>query len=95
MVEEAQRLLDSGVSHESLEYYGLEYRFLSRYLRGELARNDMVQKLAAAIGRFAKRQETWFRRMERRGTVIHWLDPRDEPLAELLAAVGWSAPDSP
>ncbi|NIQ98054.1 MAG: tRNA (adenosine(37)-N6)-dimethylallyltransferase MiaA [Desulfuromonadales bacterium] len=95
MVEEAQRLLDAGLSHEALEYYGLEYRYLSRHLRGELNRNDMVQKLAGDIGRFAKRQVTWFRRMERRGTVIHWLDPRDEPLAELLSAVGWSAPDSP
>lgn len=95
MIEEAQRLLDSGVSHESLEYYGLEYRFLSRYLRGELNRNDMVQKLAAAIGKFAKRQETWFRRMERRGTSIHWLDPNDEPLGRLLGALGAGGAERP
>ena len=95
MVEEVRRLLDAGVSHESLEYYGLEYRYLSRYLGGELNYNDMVQKLSAAIGQFAKRQETWFRRMERRGTIIHWLDPMNEPLDRLLDFPGLSAPDSP
>jgi len=74
MVAEAQRLLEQGVSHEQLQFFGLEYRFLSRYLQGELNYNDMKQKLNSAIHQFAKRQDTWFRKMERRGDSIHWLD---------------------
>ncbi|MBF0623213.1 MAG: tRNA (adenosine(37)-N6)-dimethylallyltransferase MiaA [Magnetococcales bacterium] len=74
LVAEARRLLDQGVGHDLLEHYGLEYRFLARHLRGELNRNDLTQKLTAAICDFAKRQESWFRRMERNGLRIHWLD---------------------
>ena len=73
LIEEVQGLLDDGVSHENLEFYGLEYRFVSLHLRDELTFNDMFQKLNSAIHDFAKRQETWFRRMERNGTVINWL----------------------
>ena len=84
MLEEAARLHAAGVPWETLEFYGLEYRFLARHLQGQLNRNDMLQKLNSAIHDFAKRQETWFRRMERQGTVIHWLDGAGEPLAEAL-----------
>lgn len=83
MIEEVQCLLDRGISFKTLEFYGLEYRFIARYLKGELNRNDMFQKLKSAIHRFAKRQETWFRRMERRGTEIHWLDGSGDPLSNL------------
>lgn len=86
MIDEVQRLLDNGVTPERLDAYGLEYRFVSRYLRKELNRNDMFQKLNAAIHDFAKRQETWFRRMEKHGAEIIWLDATD-PLPGLLAAV--------
>lgn len=92
MLEEVESLHDSGVSWERLDYYGLEYRYLARHLRGELNRNDMVQQLAAAIGQFAKRQETWFRRMEKQGTLIHWLEGADDPGEALLARLkcdGW------
>jgi len=92
MLDEVQRLHQAGISWERLDYYGLEYRFLSRHLRGELNRNDMVQQLAGAICRFAKRQETWFRRMERQGIVIHWLEGADSPaetLLEQLKKDGW------
>lgn len=87
MIAEVEQLLDAGVTHASLEYYGLEYRFISRHLQGELNRNDMVQKLNSAIHQFAKRQETWFRRMERRGTVIHWLDGTGDMLGAALEII--------
>jgi tRNA dimethylallyltransferase len=87
MIEEVARLHDAGVPWEKLEFYGLEYRFIARHLQGELSRNDMFQKLNSAIHDFAKRQETWFRRMERNGTVIHWLNGAGEPLGEALAII--------
>jgi tRNA dimethylallyltransferase len=88
MIEEVKRLLESGVSFQTLDSYGLEYRFIGEYLRGELNRNDMVQKLRSAIHQFAKRQETWFRRMERQGTLIHWIDGSREPAKAILQILG-------
>ena len=73
MIEEVQQLHDSGIDWERLDYYGLEYRFVGAYLRGELTHSDLFKKLNSAIHAFAKRQETWFRRMERNGVLIHWL----------------------
>ena len=87
LIAEVERLLLGGVSYQTLEFYGLEYRFLARYLRGELNRNDMFQQLNSAIHDFAKRQETWFRRMERNGIVIHWVEGGGEPLAEALLVI--------
>ena len=84
MIEEVERLHAEGVPWETLEFYGLEYRFIALYLKGELNRNDMFQRLNSAIHDFAKRQETWFRRMERSGIVIRWLDGGGEPLQEAL-----------
>ncbi len=85
MIEEVLGLHDTGIPYSSLEYYGLEYRFIAQHLQGQLNRNDMVQKLNSAIHQFAKRQETWFRRMEKQGVVIHWLDGCGDPLSQLLA----------
>jgi tRNA dimethylallyltransferase len=84
LIEEVERLHASGIPWEVLEFYGLEYRFVARHLKGELKLNDMFQKLNSAIVAFAKRQETWFRRMERSGIVIHWLDGAGEPFAEAV-----------
>jgi tRNA dimethylallyltransferase len=84
MIEEVERLHREGVSYETLEFYGLEYRFIARFLKGELNRNDLFQKLNSAIHDFAKRQETWFRRMERQGVPIHWLDGAGDPLQEAM-----------
>jgi tRNA dimethylallyltransferase len=89
MIEEVERLLRNGVPYETLEFYGLEYRFVARFLKGELNRNDMFQKHNSAIHDFAKRQETWFRRMERQGTAIRWLDGAGDPLAESLRVLQW------
>lgn len=87
MIEEVERLHLEGIPWETLEFYGLEYRFIACHLKGELSRNDMFQKLNSAIHSFAKRQETWFRRMERDGVVIRWLDGAGDPLKEALAIV--------
>jgi len=73
MVEEVQRLHDEGIAWERLRWFGLEYRYLGEYLQGQTDYETMFQTLNTRIHQFAKRQETWFRRMERRGVAIHWL----------------------
>ncbi len=78
LIEEVQTLLDQGIDYETLNYYGLEYRFVSLYLKGDLSYDEMVLKLNTAIHQFAKRQMTWFRRMEKRGIPIIWLPPEIE-----------------
>ena len=86
MIEEAQRLLDKGLTFEQLEYYGLEYKFLAKYLAHELNYAQMFEQLNTAIHQFAKRQMTWFRHMERNGATIWWLDgymPMEEKLREI------------
>ena len=83
MIEEVATLHDSGVSWEQLEFYGLEYRLIAQHLQGRFNRNDMVQKLNTAIAQFAKRQETFFRRMEKQGVEIYWLDGEKDPFVEL------------
>ncbi|RRJ83357.1 tRNA (adenosine(37)-N6)-dimethylallyltransferase MiaA [Aestuariirhabdus litorea] len=86
MIEEVERLHAEGTPWFRLQYYGLEYRYVADYLQGEIKnRNDLMQKLNAAIHQYAKRQDTWFRRMERQGHRIHWLDAEGEPLAEARA----------
>ena len=87
MIEEVERLHASGTTWEQLEFYGLEYRYLARHLKGELSGNDMFQKLNSAIHDFAKKQENWFKRMQSHGTVIHWVEGGGDPLAEALALV--------
>lgn len=73
MVQEVKALLDSGISPDDLIYYGLEYKFVTRYLIGEISQDEMIAQLEIAIHQFAKRQMTWFRGMERRGHKIHWI----------------------
>lgn len=87
MIEEVENLHANGVSWETLDFYGLEYRYVSQYLQGQLNRNDLFQKLNSAIHKFAKRQDTWFRRMEKNGVDIHWLEGSETPAAELLAVL--------
>ena len=74
MVEEIRGLLDSGISPDDLIYYGLEYKYVTEYVIGRISLDEMFQRLEIAIHQFAKRQMTWFRGMERRGTLIHWID---------------------
>ena len=74
LIEEVEDLISQGCPWPRLEQLGLEYRFVARYLRGKIKnQNDLTQKLSGEICRFAKKQDTWFRRMERNGTVIHWV----------------------
>ena len=73
MVQEVKGLLDSGIPAENLIYYGLEYKFLTQYIIGELTYDEMVSGLQTAIHQFAKRQMTWFRGMERKGVDILWI----------------------
>jgi len=82
MIEEVQRLHDSGIPWERLDYYGLEYRYIGAFLKGELNRNDMFQSLNSAIHDFAKRQENWYRKMERNGVNIRWVDGSSDPVGE-------------
>ena len=87
MLDEVQRLLDSGLTPEQLTYYGLEYKFMTQYLTGQLTYQEMFEGLNVAIHQFAKRQMTWFRRMEKQGIEIHWLDgymPLDEKIEKIL-----------
>ena len=88
MVEEVQGLHDSGYSWERLEKLGLEYRFVSLYLEGKISgRDEMEEQLYHAICQFAKRQETWFRGMERKGVKINWLPRQNDREAKFRAAV--------
>ena len=74
MLDEVKNLLDSGIHPDDLIYYGLEYKFLTQHLIGELTYDEMFKGLEIAIHQFAKRQMTWFRGMERRGYTINWIN---------------------
>ena len=98
MVEEVRALLDSGIPAEDLIYYGLEYKYVTEYVIGKLSFEEMFRQLEIAIHQFAKRQMTWFRGMERRGTYIHWIDammPVDQKVKaihEIMRETGDTAP---
>ena len=87
MIAEVKALLDEGIAADDLIYYGLEYKFVTEYLIGRTTYDEMFRRLEIAIHQFAKRQMTWFRGMERRGFVIHWIDaqlPMDEKVNKIL-----------
>ncbi|MBD5195176.1 MAG: tRNA (adenosine(37)-N6)-dimethylallyltransferase MiaA [Bacteroides sp.] len=86
MIDEVRKLLDSGIKPEDLIYYGLEYKFVTLYLIGELSYDKMVNDLEIAIHQFAKRQMTWFRGMEKRGIKINWL-PYNLSADEFMSSV--------
>lgn len=89
MIEEVQQLLEGGVSIQMLNFYGLEYRYISQFLLGKITYNQLFESLNTAIHQFAKRQSTWFRRMEKNGTLIQWIEgymPEDEKV-ELIASM--------
>lgn len=87
LVAEVQGLLDAGVSPARLDLLGLEYRFVTQFLQGAIPNEyTLTERLGTAIMQFAKRQETWFRRMERRGTAIHWIPQGDPETAWAVVA---------
>ncbi len=82
MVAEVKALIDNGVSEERLKSFGLEYRYITEYLEGKFDYEEMVEKLGIAIYRFAKRQKTWFKRLEKQGHKIYWV--KDDKEAKKL-----------
>lgn len=86
MIAEVQHLLESGLSPDSLIYYGLEYKYITLYLTGKINYKEMISGLETAIHQFAKRQMTWFRGMERRGIIINWIDG-EIPLSQKVEKV--------
>ncbi|NDV46894.1 tRNA (adenosine(37)-N6)-dimethylallyltransferase MiaA [Paludibacter sp. 221] len=86
MIDEVQQILNKGVSPEGLIYYGLEYKYVTLYLTGQLTYSEMYAQLEVAIHQFAKRQMTWFRGMERRGFTIHWI-PSNIPNKEKIEII--------
>jgi tRNA dimethylallyltransferase len=86
MIEEVLRLRQQGISWERLDSFGLEYRYIARFLQGRMGSEEMFCKLNTSIHQYAKRQETWFRRMEKQGIKIWWIDGADDLRAfELIA----------
>jgi tRNA dimethylallyltransferase len=85
MIEEVEKLIDKGITIEKMEFFGLEYKFIARYLTGRINYNDMFQKLNSAIHNFAKRQMTWFRKMEKEEIKIFWIeDPAFEKAYNII-----------
>ncbi len=91
MIGEVERLLAQGISPDRLMKYGLEYKFVTMFLLGDLSRNNLLVELNIAIRQFAKRQMTWFRRMEKQGLNIHWIDgrlPLEKKIGLIRSAMG-------
>jgi tRNA dimethylallyltransferase len=84
MVEEVQNLLDKGITFEKLEFFGLEYKFIAKVLKNEIKYEEMFEKLNTAIHQFAKRQMTWFRKIEHEGIEINWIEGPDYKAAEKI-----------
>lgn len=88
MVEEVEKLMAKGISADDLIFYGLEYKYLTLYITGQLTYDEMFSQLNVAIHQFAKRQMTWFRGMERKGAVINWIDgllPMEKKIESILS----------
>lgn len=78
LINEVENLINKGLDISRLDYFGLEYKFVGFYLKNELTKEDLIEKLHIAICQFAKRQMSWFRRMEKRGINIQWVSPNDK-----------------
>lgn len=84
LIDEVKLLLEKGISSEDLLYYGLEYKYVTLYLTGKLTYEEMYRLLNTAIHQFAKRQMTWYRRMEKRGINIHWVSGTIEEMIDQI-----------
>ncbi|MGM9694077.1 MAG: tRNA (adenosine(37)-N6)-dimethylallyltransferase MiaA [Alloprevotella sp.] len=87
MLDEIRQLLEEGIPAEDLIYYGLEYKYLTLHVTGQLSFDEMFSQLEIAIHQFAKRQMTWFRGMERRGIQIHWMKPEDVLQTDFISSL--------
>ncbi len=74
MIKEVKNLLESGLTPDQLMFYGLEYKYLTMYVIGKMDYDEMFSRLNTAIHQYAKKQMTWYRKMERKGVKIHWID---------------------
>lgn len=83
LIEEVERLLANGITHERLQFLGLEYKFISLYLQQKISKEELILQLSTAINQFAKRQMTWFRKMEKEGVKINWVN-KDTDIHTLL-----------
>ena len=86
MIEEVKALLEGGIKPEQLIFYGLEFRYVTQFVVGEIEYEEMFGKLNTAIHQFAKRQMTWFRRMEKNGVTIHWIEG-EKSMKQKVAAI--------
>jgi len=84
LVDEVRELMNSGIKTERLEYFGLEYKFAGKYLKSELSKNDMIQKLLNAINDYAKKQITGITKLEKNGVHVNWIAPEDINAAKKL-----------
>ena len=84
MIDEVKGLIKHGLPIERLDYFGLEYKFIAQYLKNEISKELLITSLTTAIRKFAKRQRTWFRRMEKRGVNINWIEPHDYNRIKIL-----------
>tara|TARA_Y100001935_G_scaffold92373_1_gene76789 strand:- start:2172 stop:3110 length:939 start_codon:yes stop_codon:yes gene_type:complete len=84
MIDEVKGLIKNGLPIERLDYFGLEYKFIAQYLKNEISKELLITSLTTAIRKFAKRQRTWFRRMEKRGVNINWIEPHDYNRIKIL-----------
>ncbi len=84
MIEEVENLIKDGISYDRLKFLGLEYKYIAMHVNNELNYNDMFQKLNSSIHNFAKRQMTWFRKMEREGVKINWIEGADYEQAKKI-----------
>ena len=78
LIDEVKDLINNGLDISRLDYFGLEYKFVGLYLKNEIDKRELIDKLHIAICQFAKRQMSWFRRMEKRGIKIHWINPKNK-----------------
>jgi len=91
MIEEVQKLIDRGITYDKLDFFGLEYKFIGKYLHGSISYEEMFEQLNRGIHNFAKRQMTWFRKMEREGIKINWIEGADYYQAEKIVLEKYSA----
>jgi tRNA dimethylallyltransferase len=96
LITEVENLVANGLDKEMLEYYGLEYKFIGAYLRGEYEMDELKERLGTAICQFGKRQMTFFRKMEKDGVKINWFDVHvndNELFGKVLACINSSLPN--
>lgn len=86
LIEETEALLKSGIIHERLQFFGLEYKFISFYLQQKISKEELILQLSTAINQFAKRQMTWFRKMEKEGVKINWVE-KDTSIEQLVKEI--------